>query len=414
MRRFFFLLVAFLSATALSAETLPVTGPENPALKPFDDLLLSFIQQHNVPGAAVAVTRNGKLVYARGFSYADVEKKESVQPASLFRIASVSKPLTGVAVLQLVERGKLKLDEHIFALLGLNPTGDPRLNDVTILQLLQHTGGWDRGKSFDPMFRSVDFAKALNAPPPASAAQVIENMLKVKLDFTPGERMAYSNFGYCLLGRAIEKVTGQAYDAYVRENVLAPLGIKEIKLGKTLLDGRANGEVRYYPSGGRMGNSVFSPKAGEKVPAAYGAWNIEAMDSHGGWIASAQDLVRFACAFDEPTKCKILNAESIAKMFERPAGLAGTDANGKEKAAYYGCGWMVRPTAPGKANTWHNGRLDGTSTLLVRRSDGLCWAVLFNSEMDAKKGELAGMIDGPMHQAANAVTTWPAIDLFEK
>ena len=411
MRFFLFLLLTNFWVAAALAET-PVTGADNPSLKPFDDLLLSFIQKHNVPGAAVAVTRHGKLVYARGFGLADVEKKEAVQPQSLFRIASVSKPITAVAILQLVERGKLKLDDKIFALLGLNPTGDPRLNDVTIQQLLNHTGGWDRGKSFDPMFRSVDFAKALNAPPPASAAQVIENMLKVKLDFVPGERMAYSNFGFCLLGRAIEKVSNQSYGDYVRENVLAPLGVKGMVLGKTLLAGRVAGEVLYYPSNARMGNSVFAANLGEKVPAAYGAWNIEAMDSHGGWLASAPDLVRFASSFDGPEKCKVLNAKSIEKMFERPAGLAGNDADGKPKAAFYACGWMVRPTGNDKANTWHNGRLDGTSTLLVRRSDGLCWAVLFNS--DAGRGDLSGLIDPLMHQAADAVKDWPEIDLFDK
>src|SRR4051794_22532805 len=83
-----------LCQTVCYAET-PVTGPENPLLKPLDDLMLSFILQHEVPGAAVAVARNGKLVYARGFGLADVKKKEAVQPNSLFRIASVSKPITG-------------------------------------------------------------------------------------------------------------------------------------------------------------------------------------------------------------------------------------------------------------------------------------------------------------------------------
>lgn len=412
MKKYLCFLVILNVSIAKCGETLPVTGTENLALKAFDDLMLSFMEQHKVPGATVAVTRGEKLVYARGFGYADVDKKEAVQPGSLFRVASVSKPFTAVAILQLVEQGKLKLDDKIFALLGKTPNGDPRLNDITILQLLQHTGGWDRGKSFDPMFRSIDFAKALSAPPPANAAQVIENMLKVPLDFAPSERMAYSNFGYCLLGRAIEKVSGKNYGDFVRESVLAPLGVKNMKLGKTLLNGRAEYEVRYYPSNARTGSSVFAKNAGEKVPAAYGAWNIEAMDSHGGWIASAPDLVRFACSFNEPERCKVLNAKSIEKMFERPSGAAGNDAEGKPKPAFYACGWMVRPTDNGKANTWHNGRLDGTSTLLVRRSDGLCWAVLFNA--DAGRAELSSLIDPLMHQAANAVKDWPNIDLFEK
>jgi len=87
------------------ADELPVTGNANPALKPFDDLLAKFVADHAVPGAAAAVTKNGKLVYARGFGYADVEKKLAVEPTATFRIASVSKPITAVGVMQLVERG---------------------------------------------------------------------------------------------------------------------------------------------------------------------------------------------------------------------------------------------------------------------------------------------------------------------
>ena len=150
---------------------------------------------------------------------------------SLFRIASISKSFTAVAVLKLVEEGKLSLDAKAFPLLGIQPAvqsfvdPEPRLRQITVRQLLQHTGGWDRDQSFDPMFRSERIARANLTPPPASSVAVIRYMLSRQLDFDPGARHAYSNFGYCVLGRLIEKVTGQKYEAYVREKILAPIGI---------------------------------------------------------------------------------------------------------------------------------------------------------------------------------------------
>src|SRR5205823_2673006 len=100
------------------------------------------------------------------------------------------------------------------------------LRRVTVRQLLQHRGGWDREKSFDPMFRSVRIAREFAAPPPADTAMILASMWKRPLDFDPGERHCYSNFGYCVLGRVVEKVSGRPYEAYVREHVLAPLGIR--------------------------------------------------------------------------------------------------------------------------------------------------------------------------------------------
>lgn len=330
----------------------------------------------------------------------------------------MSKPLTAVAILQLVERGKLQLTEHVFDVLKPpRSTGqtDPRLKEITVLHVLQHRGGWDRDKSFDPMFRSVLIARAFNVPPPARPGQIVRYMMSQRLDFNPGEKEAYSNFGYCVLGRLIEKVSGQSYEAYVRNEVLAPIGIHDMRLGKTLLSKRAPREVKYYDEKDRTGRSVFSPNVGKLVPLPYGAWCLEAMDAHGGWLASAEDLVRFACTFDVPARCKVLRSPAVAAMFARPEGSAGYEANGKPRDAYYACGWMVRPIGrAGRVNTWHTGALDGTSTLLVRRHDGLCWAVLFNTRKGPDGEELADAIDGLVHKAADSVTVWPQGDLFNK
>lgn len=396
-----------------------VTGKHNPALSSFDELMTTFIKTHQVPGASLAVTRAGQLVYARGFGYADLAKKQPVQPGSQFRVASLSKPITAVAILQLVDQGKLKLTDRVFKILKPkpfleNPTDkmDPRLQQVTILHCLQHSGGWDRSASFDPMFQSVRIARSLGVDPPADAEHVIRFMMGKPLDFDPGTRYAYSNYGYCLLGRVIEARSGLKYEQYVKQHVLAPVGVRQMRIGGSLLADRAPREVRYYDELQRTGRSVFAKNLGKKVPAPYGAWYLEAMDSHGAWIASARDLVRFAAALDQPAKSPLLKEASIRRMFARPAGVLGHDDQQQPKVVYYGCGWSVR-TLPGKptVNTWHTGSLDGTSTILVRRHDGLNWAVLFNTRNGTNNHRLSTMIDGRVHQAADAVQQWPARDL---
>jgi N-acyl-D-amino-acid deacylase len=389
------------------------------AIPSFDLEMENFMKARNVPGGSLAVVKDGRLVYARGYGLADREKEIAATPTTLFRIASISKPITAVAVMKLVQDGKLNLDDKAFDHVDLEPVfaagekADSRLKQITIRQLLHHTGGWDRGKSFDPMFRSDRIAKRVGVDRPADAQAVIRYMLGKPLDFDPGSSYAYSNFGYCVLGRIIESVSGQGYETYVRSNILKPMGITRMRIGGTLDGKQAEGEARYYMPksfrGGR-GSSVF-PEKRAKVPWPYGAFHLEAMDAHGGWIASAVDLARFAAALDVPNRQTVVEPELLSQLYQPPAPpVSRTD--GKLAPAFYGLGWMVRPTRPGKANYWHGGSLPGTSTLLVRRWDGLSWAVLFNQRSRDKKLP-DGAIDSALHRAAKAVKEWPTKDLFK-
>ncbi len=399
--------------TNASADEVVRTGKAVPRLASVDRLMTEFLTEHKLPGAAVAISRNGQIVLTRGYGLAEIEKKEAVQPNSLFRICSISKPITAVTVLQLVEKKKLDLDAPAIAYLKMEPHReagqelDARLAKVTVRQLLQHTGGWDRDKSFDAMFRAVPIARALGVDPPAKPEHVVRFMLGQPLDFEPGERYAYSNFGYCVLGRLIETASGQSYADYVQEHVFKPLGIRSIQMGRTRREHRWPNEVTYYPHEKMSGISVFAEDLGQPVPQPYGAWHLEAMDSHGAWVASASDLVKFAAAFDNPAKCKLLKSATIETMLARPSGAAGLDADGKPKDAYYGCGWSVRPIAnQSRPNMWHNGSLPGSSTILVRRFDGVSWAVLFNSR-ETSPVVPSGLIDPLMQKTLNEVKQWP-------
>ncbi|MBL7038705.1 MAG: beta-lactamase family protein [Pirellulaceae bacterium] len=241
--RSFLVFIAVLGSQAVAQEVyqlpdgpLPTRPPaEAHQLNDFDKTMLREMENRGAVGAVIAVTRFGKLVYARGFGYADLEKKEPVQPTSLFRIASMSKTITAVAVLQLVQRRKLGLDASVTDVLSLKPVleagreADPRMRQVTIRHLLNHCGGWDRDVSFDPMSWETREKAAKSAGVTADEVRpehIVCYMLGQPLDFDPGTKYAYSNFGYCVLGRVIEQVSGEPYEQYVRKHVLAPLGIK--------------------------------------------------------------------------------------------------------------------------------------------------------------------------------------------
>jgi N-acyl-D-amino-acid deacylase len=399
--------LTFCSAAIAQEKEIPVTGLGDADLAPFDDMMFKFMADNQVPGAVLAVAKDGKLVYARGFGHADQQLGLPVPPGMRFRIASISKPITAAAILKLIEMGLLKIDDNPFTVLNiaLPMDSDPRLKKITIKHLLHHTAGWDRAKAFDPMFRPIVIAKEENVMPPAKPMDIIHYMTHQKLQFEPGERYAYSNFGYCILGRVIEKVGGHSYEAFVQKRIFDPIGVKHTQLGHTLTT--AKNETHYFDEKSRTANAIMGPNFGKPAPLPYGAWYLEAMDSHGGWISSAPDLVRFASAFNQADKCKILKADSIKTMFARPEGLAGQTKEGKAKDVFYGCGWNVRTVGDGKINTWHMGALDGTATILVRRSDGLTWAVLFNTRGNQKGEYLGSLIDPLVHQAANKVKRWP-------
>ena len=367
------------------------------------------MQKWSIPGGAVAVVKDGRLVLAHGYGQADRDAGELVQPDSLFRIASVTKPITAAAILLLAEGGQLDLDAKVLDILKLpvatENSVDPRWEQITIRQLLSHTAGFDRSGGFDPMFRSYEIAKSTGTPAPADAGAIIRIMLGRPLDFDPGTKFAYSNFGYCLLGRVIEQVTEKPYAEAVQDLVLRPAGITRMALGHTRLSDRLPGEVRYYTPEKDECRSVF-PDVRGPVSWPYGGFYIEAMDSHGAWVASAIDLVRFASILDGSRKPGFLKPATLRLIKSRPPAPMPANA-----PAYYGLGWMIRSTGRG-ANWWHNGSLPGTMALLVCTHHGLKWAALFNLR-PKDDGWFLGELDGGIWKAAGRMSNWPEHDLFE-
>lgn len=360
-----------------------------------DDLMKPFMTKYQVPGAAVARAERGRLVLSRGFGVVEPSTAVPVRPTSLFRIASVSKPLTAVAVFRLIERGQLALTDPVFgpgALLGTTFGTQPYESDVlhiTVQNLLEHTSGWAAGQ--DPMFGHLELAQH----------ELIDWMLGRQADGTlnapltrpPGQVHDYLNFGYCVLGRVIEARTGQSYEQAVRELVLQPCGITDMHLAGDTLGDRRPDEVVYteHPS------TNITPYA----------FRISRMDAHGGWLATAEDLVRFLVHVDGfPEVGNILSPDSLATMFTRTTAHApdGTQVR-------YAKGWHIND----EGNRWHDGDLPGTMTLLVSTADNRCWAVLLNARdfpNRARLEEMRGELDALMWQLGNLTADWPILSAF--
>jgi N-acyl-D-amino-acid deacylase len=372
------------------AKPLPTTGDEVAQFAVVDAWMLEFMQAKKIPGGSLAIAIDGEIKLARGYGYADREKEEPVQPDSLFRIASISKPITAVAVLKLVDEGKLKLDDKIVDLLKLSPClseekgsrsdYDPWWNEVTLHHLLTHTGGWDRNRSGDPMFMDEETVNAFGASLPVTHRQLIDFQFLRGLDYQPGERFAYSNFGYCLLGRAIERVTGKPYDQHVQEEIFAPLGITTARIGGSLESERAEKEVKYYTIDDYRDPAVVGPDiGGEKIPGQYGGWNQPLLDSHGGWIMSSIDLVKFGLSLDEieeghATRGRLLKPDTARTMF---SSLVPYNSGSRNKLPGYGYGWTVGKVGESSL-VQHGGALACTATMLGRIDGRIWFAAQFN------------------------------------
>ncbi|WP_433353248.1 serine hydrolase domain-containing protein [Micromonospora saelicesensis] len=385
-----------------AADGWTAAGSAVASLKAFDETMKAFMQARHIEAGQLAVTYQGRLVLARGYGNSS---PTTIQPTSLFRVASLSKSLTAAAIVRLAQDGKLNLGDPVTKYLNLLPpagqTVDSRLSRVTLWRLLQHTGGWDRDlTAFDPVFKDKTIAAALGVSMELTHPDVIRFMSGQALSHDPGSTVSYSNYGYLLAGRIVEKVSGLPYETYVKQKLLAPLGITRMANGWTIK--KHSGEVDYRSRG--TGPTVLD-KSGTVVTAPYGTFSMRIHDANGGWIASAVDLVRWASVFDKSNT--VLNSTSIGGVFAVP-NPTGVNDDGW----YYGLGWAVRPVTGGTGrNTWHTGSFAGTYSLMVRTYHGLSWAAVFNQRDDAS-GLSYGTIDPDLWAASRAVTSWPTHNLW--
>ncbi len=318
----------------------------------------AFMQKHRVPGFSVVYSRGGRFVYVAAFGVADPSTGEALTTAHRFRIASVTKPITSATIMYLMDRGKIRLDDHIFGADGLLGRRYPVADDfphadwlrgITVDHLLTHTcGGWTNDAQ-DPMFR---------APWLDHDALIQATLRELPLINPPGTHYAYSNFGYCLLGRVIETISGRAYADFVKSSLLVAAGASGMSIAGNTLADRQRGEVVYFGQG----------------DDPYGM-NVSRMDSHGGWIATATELVKFAERVDGYRSVPDLLSSQAIRIMSTPSRVS----------AGYARGWQRNPR---HHNWWHTGSLPGTTSILVRVEGDECFAGLVNTRTPTIDGDL--------------------------
>lgn len=361
-----------------------------------------FLKRYQIRGASVAVTKDGRLVYAKGFGFANEEKSEKVEPTHVFRIASVSKLITAVAVMRLVEEKRFGLDTKVFGPQGLLSDsvflkyGDPRVENITVRHLLVHKAGWSRYYG-DPMFMPHVVARRMDVDLPVQTEDIIRYTLTRKLNYTPGTRYSYSNLGYVILGEIIETVTGMDYEDYVQFSLLKPLGIKDMQIGQGYYEQRALKEVKYYEVSGDHRVLAFDSRE-EYVPRVYGGNDIALLGAAGGWIASPAEVLRLSVAIDGfNSSPDILMPETIEQM------------TGSGRGRYNMIGWKG---ADGRGTWWRTGTLTGTSALIVRQNNGINWIIVMNTTT-WKRSRIHRETSRIMFRAIASVREWPEYDLFD-
>lgn len=373
---------------------------EGEEFRDVEKYLESFMRKWEIRGASLAVAKDGKLIYARGFGQADTTTREEVQPFYKFRVASISKLVTAVAVMKLAEKGRLSLNDRVFGENGIldddyfsNPK-DKRTCDITVAHLLSHEAGWSQ-RWGDQMFMPVVIADHMGTDMPVDTRTIIRFALDKRLHFSPGTGRAYSNLGYAILGLVIEKISGMPYDEYCKKSILEPLGIYDMMLARNLKEEKAAYEVTYHvPADVLPKPSVYG--TGKLLSPCYGGNDIEALGAAGAWLATAPDLMRLLLAVDGfDTRPDILSERSIELMTDNSRGLAPA-------------GWK---TTMDNGTWWRTGSFPGTAAMMKREADGTAWVVLLNSST-WNGPEIHSYINSLMQNVTSKLKTVENTDLF--
>lgn len=391
---------SFLTETNYNPSRLYNQYSEFENMQSFDRSVERFLSKWHIKGASVAVLKNEKLVYAKGYGYADHEAGIKVEPYHTFRIASVSKLITAVAIMNLVEEAKVGLSDKVFGVNGiLNDSvylsfSDKRFNDITIHHLLMHRAGWTT-RWGDHMFIPHSIARQMNKELPLKDTDYIEFALSKKLHYTPGKYYSYSNLGYVILGKVIEKASGKTYEAYVQEDILYPLGIYDMQIGNNLFEDKALLEVKYYEQHDALKSySIYN--ANKKVKKSYGGNDITALNAAGGWIASSVSLAKLIAAINGKDGIPdILLPESIDLMTKpmHPGDLP--------------LGWK----GAYKNTWWRSGTLSGTSAFVYKGSGEYSYVFITNTST-WKGSDFTIEINKMMRRAFSRIKEWPSQDLF--
>lgn len=381
----------------VDARTFRSAGPVSVAS--IDAAMQTYVKNHNLRGAALAITRGTRLVYAKGYTFAEPAPiYPDVLPTTLFRQASVSKTFAAVAMWrQLQLNGNLSLDgTTVQSVLNLKqPNGsapkDSRFADITLRHLLESNSGMEQGL----LYHSVQAAEAAGADLPATQQQLARYATRWDLTGVPGSSMnaVYGNFDYFMLSQVVAKLAGKAtFEEALGDLVLKPLKMTRTRGSRSLIGSQAGDEARHhlrvyrntgwklYPL--ELGTSVRTA-ARPKVAAQYGAVDYEMFDGCGGISSAVVDVARLVAMFSDHSGNPVLNLSSIDAMLtaaaEATSTLTGPD--GKKTHGYHGFDWVsVNDAANHVYSGAKGGWLPGLSTTYRMTTGGWGFVVAQNGQ----------------------------------
>ena len=325
------------------------------------------------PGATVLIAKDDKVIYRKAFGMANLELNVSMKPEHVLELASITKQFTGVAILMLMEEGKLSLQDPLSKYIAEYPKG----NEITIHHLIIHTSGI---KSYTDIPSFMELARTDMTP-----IEIINKFKELPMDFDPGERYAYNNSAYILLGYIIEQVSGMSYEDYIQKNIFDKLGMKNSYYGSRskIIPNRASG---YQPSGESYQNADYLSMT---IPYAAGSL-----------MSTVDDMFLWNKAIHHNTL--------ISEKSKQLAFTNYTLNNGKQ--INYGYGWGINELA-GVATIEHTGGIFGFTTSGIYVPEKNIYAIVLTN--DNGKGPETFNLKATAIVLGNPLVEKPAIALTE-
>ena len=270
-------------------EVLDNSMSEIDELKGLDKEMNRYLRKWDMKGASLTVMRNDSLLYSKGYGWADEGMQVEMNVGHILRMASVSKLITAVGIMKLQDEGRLSIKDKVFGDEGIfketwldSLVRHPAHDKITVEHLLRHQAGFYR----DPLFSSKDVMMQMGLSQPPTADDFFRLVLPRQLRFKPGTSQKYSNFGYLLLSRIIEHVTGKSYEQFISEDVLAPAGCYDMHIAGNYYAHKRDNEVRYYTHEGEGKMIEEYSGTGRYVERSYGGNNVSLLSGAGGWCGS--------------------------------------------------------------------------------------------------------------------------------
>ena len=351
-------------------DTLTNALSAQPELHAMDSIMQRYLKRWEIHGAQLAISRHDSLLYARGFGYADKDRKIPMEPSYIMRMASVSKLVTATGIMKLRDMGKIHLSDKVFGPKGIlndtfyvNSIRDKRYFDITVEQLLRHKAGFTNYAG-DAIFSTRYIMQQNRLTTPPDHRTLLRIVLRRHLGYTPGTAQRYCNIGYTLLSLIIEKRTGMSYENFMQRYVLNPAGCYDFHIAGNYLKDRRPNETVYYMHSSSVPVPEFN-NSGRMVVRCYGENDITTALGAGAWVASAAELCRLVASIDgDRTVPDVISPQAVKLMTQEMPD------------HQFSLGWNFTP----RNRPWiRTGSLVGTSALVLHYPDGECWVFITNT-----------------------------------